>query len=145
MRGAIALAGTALLIGATAGCGAMHAAMWGTDPRTAYGCYESRHAHLPDRAASTSQIEQLPEVLLGPDPDPQLFHIAREANVGGTVVVDALVCEHGRVLKTHVTKSIPMLDKAAVDAVQRMQFHPALSRGQPVSCWVPVDVTFGPY
>ncbi|HEY3216633.1 MAG TPA: energy transducer TonB [Candidatus Eisenbacteria bacterium] len=68
--------------------------------------------------------------------------LAREAGVDGTVVLFALVCEHGRVVDVRVYKSIPMLDAAAVEAVKRWTFKPALAGGRNVACWTEVPVRF---
>ena len=143
VRVARAIAGAMLLLGMCAGCGAGHALLWGTNPATAYGCPYTKHAPLPSRDAPDPSLESV--AMAGSVPQPDVPPMALESNVDGVVVVDALVCEHGRVLKTHVAKSIPMLDLAAVDAVQRMSFRPARRDGHDVSSWVPVEVTFGPY
>ena len=68
---------------------------------------------------------------------------ARKDNVEGTVLVQARVGTDGRVLQARIMHSIPQLDGAAMDAVSRWRFRPALSRGKPVACWVAVPVTFG--
>jgi protein TonB len=62
--------------------------------------------------------------------------------VDGTVVVAALVCVDGSVRETHMRKSIPMLDRAAMDAVGRWKFRPAKVGGQPIATWVLVPVRF---
>jgi len=117
--------------------------LWGTNPETAYGCPYTSHAPFPARTASTDSLESPP--VAGHEPHPDVPPMVRSANVDGVVVVRALVCEHGRVMDTYVTQSIPMLDAAAVDAVRRMSFRPARRDGKDVSSWVPVDVAFGPY
>jgi len=43
---------------------------------------------------------------------------------------------------TRVLKSIPQLDAAAVRAVRKWRFQPALSDGKPVVVWVAVPVKF---
>jgi TonB family protein len=68
--------------------------------------------------------------------------IAREAGVDGTVSVTALVCASGLVYDTRVTRSIPMLDRAAIDAVRQWVFNPATQGGRPVAAWVEIPVRF---
>lgn len=67
---------------------------------------------------------------------------ARAKHVYGVVAVAALVCEHGRVVKVHMVKSIPMLDEAALTAVGSWLFEPLVAGGVPVSTWVRVPVRF---
>jgi TonB family protein len=85
-------------------------------------------------------VEELPEVVNRVAPVfPQE---ARERRVDGTVQVQALVGEDGRVKEVRVTKSIPELDAAALAAVRQWIFKPALSKGKPVAVWVAVPVRF---
>jgi TonB family protein len=67
--------------------------------------------------------------------------IARPARVYGTVVVDCLIDERGRVIATHVLKSIPLLDAAALDAVKQYRYEPFQDGGHiaPVLWTVAVD------
>jgi protein TonB len=67
---------------------------------------------------------------------------AREAGVQGTVVLAALVCEHGRVVKTRVIDSIPLLDAAATDCVRQWDFSAANIRDLRVAAWTTIPVTF---
>ncbi len=85
-------------------------------------------------------VEELPEAIT--KVAPQYPDLAREANVDGTVMVQALVGKDGKVKDTRVVKSIPMLDAAAVAAVKQWVFKPALSNNKPVAVWVAVPVKF---
>ena len=85
-------------------------------------------------------VEELPEAIT--KVNPAYPDIAREANVDGTVMVQALVGKDGKVKDTKVVKSIPMLDAAAVAAVKQWVFKPALSNNKPVAVWVAVPVRF---
>jgi len=67
---------------------------------------------------------------------------AREAGVDGIVTMAVLVCEHGKVIEARVTKSIPLLDRAAFEAVRQWEFRPPLVHGQPVAVWTEVPVRF---
>jgi protein TonB len=70
--------------------------------------------------------------------------MAREAKVEGRVVLHVLVGRDGRVKNVKVIRSVTMLDQAAVDAVSKWVFKPALSNNKPVSVWVEVPVDFPP-
>jgi protein TonB len=75
-------------------------------------------------------------------PQPRYPDLARESGLEGTVMVQALISKDGRVLDTRVTKSIPMLDDAAVEAVRRSTWKPALSNSKPVAVSVVIPVRF---
>jgi TonB family protein len=85
-------------------------------------------------------VEELPEVESRVAPG--YPEIARRAGVEGTVLIQALVGRDGLVKDARVTKSIPMLDSAAIEAVRRWRFSPARARGEPVAVWVAVPVRF---
>ena len=85
-------------------------------------------------------VDRMPELLGSVQPDyPDL---AREAGVDGVVRLRALVGRDGRVQDVHVDHSIALLDAAAVDAVRRWVFSPAMSNGHPVAVWVAIPVRF---
>ncbi len=73
-------------------------------------------------------------------PRPTCPIAAREAQATGVVGLRVLVGEDGRVRQVHVASSVPMLDSAAVAAVRRWRFRPAMDMGRPVAFWVPVSV-----
>ncbi|MCE9626731.1 MAG: energy transducer TonB [Candidatus Eisenbacteria bacterium] len=85
-------------------------------------------------------VEELPEAVTRIPP--VYPDMAREANVDGTVMVQALVGKDGKVRDVRVVKSIPMLDDAAKAAVRQWVFKPALSNNKPVAVWVGVPVKF---
>ena len=85
-------------------------------------------------------VEELPEVVT--KTQPVYPDLARDAGVDGTVLVQALVGKDGKVKDAKVTKSIPMLDAAALAAVKQWVFKPALSNNKPVAVWVAVPVRF---
>ncbi len=101
------------------------------------GCPEKTHQPRPLHGALVDTPAEIVQRVPPSYPD-----IAREAGVDGTVLVDALVCEHGNVVDTHVQKSIPMLDAAAADAVMRWKFKPATYHGRAVPAWLAVPVKF---
>ena len=68
--------------------------------------------------------------------------IARSAHVQGVVILEAVLNAQGGVDSVRVLRSIPLLDQAAVDAVQQWRFTPALLNGQPVPVVMTVTVNF---
>jgi TonB family protein len=85
-------------------------------------------------------VEELPEVV--ERQTPHYPDQARASNVSGTVLVQALIGSNGEVKSTAIVESIPLLDPAAVQAVERWRFRPAMSNGKPVAVWVAVPVKF---
>jgi protein TonB len=68
--------------------------------------------------------------------------IAQTARVQGVVILEAVLDAEGRVESVRVLRSIPLLDQAAVDAVQQWRFTPALLNGTPVPVVMTVTVDF---
>ncbi|HUE90044.1 MAG TPA: M56 family metallopeptidase [Vicinamibacterales bacterium] len=67
---------------------------------------------------------------------------AREAGVQGVVIVELRIEPDGRVGATRVLRSIPLLDQAALDAVQQWEFEPTRLNGAPVAVVMTVTVQF---
>jgi len=132
----------ALLAGAVAlaGCAATGMETPSAPPAPLLGCPES--VHVP--AAEVEPAEYYP---VDPRPThsvpPVLPDIAREAGVSGTVELEVLVCEHGRILDARVVRSIPMLNDAAVAAIRQWTFEPARdATNHPVPCWKRIPMVF---
>lgn len=68
--------------------------------------------------------------------------IAQSAGVAGTVILEAVIGENGRIRDLRVLRSIALLDRAAMDAVRQWQFTPTLLNGVPVPVVMTVTVTF---
>jgi protein TonB len=68
--------------------------------------------------------------------------IAQAAGVQGTVILEALLDDSGRVQNVRVLRSIHLLDQAAVDAVRTWEYTPTLLNGVPVPVVMTVTVTF---
>jgi len=73
---------------------------------------------------------------------PAYPEFAREAQIQGRVVLHVLVDKNGRVKNVKVIKSVKGLDDAAVEAVKKWVFKPALSQNKPVAVWVEVPMEF---
>jgi TonB family protein len=68
--------------------------------------------------------------------------IARQSFVRGTVVLGVRVDTHGRVTDVKVLKSIPLLNKAAVDAVKQWIYEPFILDGKPMPVVFSLNVVF---
>jgi protein TonB len=68
--------------------------------------------------------------------------IARAARVQGVVIMEAVLNAQGGGEPVKVLRSIPLLDQAAMDAVQRRRFTPALLNGESVPVVITVTVNF---
>jgi protein TonB len=73
---------------------------------------------------------------------PEYPPLALAARVQGTVVVDCVIDEDGRVSSLTVLKSHPLLEAAAVDAVRQWRYVPTLLNGVRVSVLLTVTVDF---
>jgi protein TonB len=65
-------------------------------------------------------------------PQPPYPPLARQIKVSGTVNVQILVDESGRVVTAHAVSGHPFLTKSAEEAAQRARFTPTVLNGQPV-------------
>jgi periplasmic protein TonB len=68
--------------------------------------------------------------------------VAQAARVEGVVILDAVIDAGGRVTSVRVLRSSPLLDQAAIDAVQQWTFTPTLLNGIPVPIMMTVTVQF---
>ena len=62
--------------------------------------------------------------------------------VEGTVEIEFVIDEKGRVIDLAVVKSVPGLDKAALECVKKWNFKPAQKQGKPVKATALAPVTF---
>ncbi|MEP6915400.1 MAG: energy transducer TonB [Acidobacteriota bacterium] len=68
--------------------------------------------------------------------------LAQSARVSGEVTIDATIGADGKVIDAKVVHSIPLLDQAALDAVQQWEYLPTMLNGVPVPILVTVKVNF---
>lgn len=75
---------------------------------------------------------------------PEYPEIARDSDEEGTVVVEVLIDDHGRVEEARVAESdtIEALNQAAVVAARGWLFKPALRDGQPVRSKIAIPFKF---
>jgi len=69
--------------------------------------------------------------------------LAAAARVGGRVVLDCVIDEHGRVADVTVVRGHPLLDAAEMEAVQQWRYLPTLLNGVRVSVLLTVTIDFG--
>lgn len=74
--------------------------------------------------------------------DPVYPPLARDARISGTVLVDAVIDEHGNVVQARVLSGHPLLIGAALKAVLHWKYEPTTLNGQPVSIELQVEVHF---
>lgn len=74
--------------------------------------------------------------------EPRYPTIAAVARVQGTVVLEATTDINGRVVAVRVTTSIPLLDRAAVEAVEQWVYAPVNLNGHPQPVIFTVRVVF---
>jgi protein TonB len=74
---------------------------------------------------------------------PQYTEIARRAGLQGTVIVEAVIDEQGRATNVRLLRGLPMgLERAAVEAIQRCPFKPAMMGNRPVKVYFNLTVNF---
>jgi len=73
---------------------------------------------------------------------PQFPPDAMAAGIQGVVQVEVVINEEGRVAQARVTRSVPLLDDAALNAVKEWRFKPTLVNGQPAPVRTTLMVNF---
>jgi protein TonB len=68
--------------------------------------------------------------------------IARQARIEGTVVLAAVISKYGAIENLRVVSGPPMLQQAALDAVQQWRYRPYMLDGDPVAVETTVNVVF---
>jgi protein TonB len=68
--------------------------------------------------------------------------IARQARVEGTVVLAAVISKYGVIENLRVVSGHPMLQQAAIDAVQQWRYRPYMLNSAPVAVETTVNVIF---
>ena len=68
--------------------------------------------------------------------------IAQSARVQGVVIIEAIIDRDGKVGYSRILRSIPLLDQAALDAVNQWEFTQTRLNGSPVPVIMTVTVQF---
>lgn len=74
--------------------------------------------------------------------DPRYPPLAIQTRMQGTVVVDAIIDEHGDVVEVRVVSGPPLLMQSALDAVRQWKYQPTFLNDQPVAVQLNVIVEF---
>jgi periplasmic protein TonB len=74
--------------------------------------------------------------------NPEYPPLALQARIRGTVVVDAIIDEHGNVVQARAINGHPLLIAPALKAVLQWKYEPTSLNGQPISVELQVLVTF---
>lgn len=68
---------------------------------------------------------------------------AQSARISGTVVIEAVIGKNGKIRSARAIRSIPMLDRAAIDAIKKWEYEPPTTiDGRPVEVLLTVTVNF---
>jgi periplasmic protein TonB len=73
---------------------------------------------------------------------PEYPKFARDARVQGVVILETVINERGEVGRIKVLRSVPLLDNAAITAVQQWRYTPTLLNGVPVSVLMTITINF---
>jgi protein TonB len=74
---------------------------------------------------------------------PKYTEIARRAGLQGSVIVQAVIDEHGRATDVRILRGLPMgLDRSAVEAIERCPFEPARIGSRAVKVYFNLTVNF---
>lgn len=76
------------------------------------------------------------------DVKPVYPQIAQDSHVQGVVIIEAIIDEAGRVADARILRSIPLLDQAALEAVQQWEFRPFHVNGAPQPVVMTLTVNF---
>ncbi len=71
-------------------------------------------------------------------PDPEYTQKALEHEVEGVMLVKCVLTVEGAVHSCRVRKSLPFMDRAVVDALERRRYKPYMLNGKPAE----IDFTF---
>jgi len=109
------------------------------DPTLIVGAPPPPPAPAPGPVRVGGQVQPPTKVL---HVNPVYPPIAQAAGVQGLVIIEATIDADGRVTDTRVLRSIPLLDAAALAAVQQWRFAPTRLNGLPVPIVMTVTVQF---
>ena len=75
-------------------------------------------------------------------PPPEYPDIARRTQISGSVFLDAVLDEHGNVIKLHPVSGPALLINAAIKAVSRWKYEPTYLNGAPIPVAMEIEVKF---
>ncbi len=96
------------------------------------------------QASSVAVVLHQATPLYQVNPPPEYPRLARRRGLEGVVLLEVLVDSSGRVadMRLSRTSDHALLDKAAMEGVQRWQFTPGTMNGRPQEMWVEIPVRF---
>ncbi len=90
--------------------------------------------------------EEMPEIIGGIGAIQSKVHyteMAKRIGVEGTIYVEAVINEEGKVIEAKVVKGlIPDLDEMSLEAVKSTLFKPGKQRGKPVKVRMNIPIKF---
>jgi TonB family protein len=101
------------------------------------------HVSSPGWRRSQLTSDSPPKILV--QTKPVYPRAAFNDRMEGTVLVEILISELGRVSHAEIRRSLPGFDEAALASVRDWQFEPARRGGKPVACVALAPVTFRIY
>ena len=100
-------------------------------------------AYVPQSAAEQVRVGgDIKEPKKIKDVKPVYPEAAKSAGVQGIVIIETVIGTDGAVNEAKVLRSVPELDKAAIDAVMQWKYTPTLLNGKAVEVIMTVTVTF---
>jgi len=81
-----------------------------------------------------------PRLIFGPEP--RYPTLARQSHISGTVVIEAIIDEHGNVTGMRAISGHPLLVPAAMEAVSKRKYEPTVLDGDPTPIDLRVEVSF---
>ena len=75
-------------------------------------------------------------------PQPMYPQLARQARIQGTVHLEAVIDETGKITDLRVISGHPLLVQAALDAVRQWRYQPTILNNTPVQVQTTIDVNF---
>lgn len=74
--------------------------------------------------------------------DPVYPALAKQTHMQGSVIIDAVIDEHGYITEMKVVSGPPLLIQSALDAVRKWRYEPTYLNDEPVPVQLNVTVTF---
>jgi protein TonB len=97
-------------------------------------------AEAPKRPVRIGGDVKPPRLISGPAPVYPI--LARQSQVHGVVVIDAIIDEHGNVVQEKIVSGHPLLIQAALKAVSQRKYEPTILDGEPTPVDLRVEVNF---
>jgi len=95
----------------------------------------------PSRDLPIDYSDDLTPPVLVSGPSLEYTPMALEKRVEGTMAIRCVITVDGTVHGCRVVKSLPFMDRAAITALERRKYKPALRAGQPVDVYYTFTIT----